>query len=248
MILKPAFLLSAVLLVGRFGYATSGVALYVKGFAVMAADGRVNEIGPKIATHSDECKIDVVNGMAGMVAGLSEEQDVGFDATKILRDAMQQSSSVSEAADVAEKQIQRALPAALRDFQRGNPNQFRQRANGSLQILIVGMDNSGGVEVARRSIPYDESRPAQRDDAMGSEDRVGIAPIGETAAIDRELERLHNTDGWSGKGDPTDLEKMARRFIALEIVDKPLKVGPPVSIVVVDGTGVHWVEPGACHQ
>jgi hypothetical protein len=215
---------------------------------VIAADGRVNQIGPKIALHSEECKIEVVNGMAGMVAGLSEEQDVGFDAGRILHDAMEQSNSVSEAADAAERQIKQALPAALRDFQKGNPNQFQKRANGSLQILLLGMGSEGAVQVSRRSISYDESRPAQRDDATGSDDRVGIAPIGDTAAIDRDLDRLHNTDGWSGKGDPTDLEKMARRFIALEIVDRPLSVGPPVSIVVVEANGVHWVEPGACHQ
>jgi hypothetical protein len=214
----------------------------------MAADGRVNQIGPEVALHTDECKIDVVNGMAGMAAGLSEEQDVGFDANKILRDAMRQSSSVVEAADTAERAIRRALPAALRDFQKGNPNQFEKRANGSLQILLVGMGSEGAVQVSRRSIAYDESRPAQRDDATGSDDRVGIAPIGDTAAIDRDLDRLHNSDGWSGKGDPTDLEKMARRFIALEIVDKPLSVGPPVSMVVVDGSGIHWVELGACHE
>jgi hypothetical protein len=244
---QRALWLPAVLLWAQLGYATTGVALYVKGFAVIAADGRVNEIGPKIALHSDECKIDVFNGMAGMVAGLAEEQDVGFDTSKILRGAMEQSSSVSEAANTAERRIQHALPAALRDFQRGNPNQFQERANGSLQILMVGMDSAGEVQVARRSIPYDESRPAQREDTTGSDDRVGIAPIGETGAIDKELDRLHNTDGWSGKGDPTDLEKMAQRFIALEIVDKPLKVGPPVSMVAVDGSGIHWVEAGACH-
>jgi len=113
---------------------------------------------------------------------------------------------------------------------------------------VVGRDGTGQIQVSRRSIPYDPSRPSQRDDGTGSNDRVGIAPIGDTAAIDRELDRLHTTEGWSGKGDPTDLEKMARRFIALEIVDKPLSVGPPVSIVVVDASGVHWVEPGACHQ
>jgi hypothetical protein len=247
-ILKGALGLGAVLLVGQFGYATSGIALYVKGFAMMAADGRVNEIAPQIATHANECKIDVVNGMAGMVAGLSEEQTVGFDARKILQDAMERSNSVSEAAHAAERQIRQTLPGALRDFQKANPNQFQQRANGSLQILIAGMNAAGEVQVARRSIPYDESRPVERDDATGADDRVGIAPIGETGAVDRDLDRLHNTDGWSGKGNPTDLEKMARRFIALEIVDKPLTVGPPVTIVEVDGSGVHFVEAGACHQ
>jgi hypothetical protein len=186
--------------------------------------------------------------MAGMVAGLSEEQNVGFDAGKLLRDAMEGSNSVSEAADAAERKIQQTLPGALRDFQRANPNQFEQRVNGSLQILMAGMNRAGEVEVARRSIPYDESRPVERDDTTGADDRVGIAPIGETAAIDRDLDRLHNTDSWSGKGNPTDLEKMARRFIALEIVDKPLRVGPPVTIVEVDGSGVHFVEAGACHQ
>jgi len=220
----------------------------VKGFAVMAADGRVNEIGPKIATHGNKCKIDVVNRMAGMVAGLSEEQDVGFDARTLLREAMERSGSVSEAAGAAEGQIRQTLPAALREFQKANPNQFQQRANGSLQILIAGISSAGDVQVARLSIPYDESRPVQRDDATGADDHVGIAPIGETAAIDRDLDRLHSTNGWSGKGNPTDLEKMARRFIALEIVDKPLRVGPPVTIIQVDGSGVHFVEAGACQQ
>jgi len=91
-VLRRMSWLCAVLVWAELGYATTGVALYLKGFAVIAADGRVNQIGPKVALHTDECKIDVVNGMAGMAAGLSEEQDVGFDTNKIPRDAMQQSS------------------------------------------------------------------------------------------------------------------------------------------------------------
>jgi hypothetical protein len=49
-------------------------------------------------------------------------------------------------------------------------------------------------------------------------------------------------------GNPADLEKLARRFIALEVVDKPMQVGPPITVVLVDGGGIHWVEPGACQE
>ena len=82
----------------------------------------------------------------------------------------------------------------------------------------------------RHSIPYDESWPVEVQNTTGSQDHVGTAAIGETDAIDRELDRLHNSYGWVGLGSETDLQNMARRFIALEIVDKPRKVGPPVSV------------------
>ena len=75
---------------------------------------------------------------------------------------------------------------------------------------------------------------------------MGVAVIGESNAIDHDLDRLHDTDGWEGKGNPDDLEKMARRFIALEVLEQPHRVGPPLSVVLVDHNGVHGVEDGAC--
>ena len=160
---------------------------------------------------------------------------------------MQQFESVYGAADTAVREIERDLPAALADFRKNNPNEFQELLRGSLQILMAGMSREGEVQIApRRSIPYDKSRPVQTENPSASKDHIGIAAIGESNAIDKEVERLHNTDGWAGKSNPTDLENIARRFIALEIVDKPGKVGPPVSIVVVDQDGVHWTEKGAC--
>jgi hypothetical protein len=113
---------------------------------------------------------------------------------------------------------------------------------------MAGISGEGEVQVARRSIPYDKSRPVQTENASASKDHIGIVAIGESSAIDREVGRLHNTDGWAGTSNPTDLEDIARRFIALEIVDKPKWVGPRVSIVLLDSDGLHWVESGACQQ
>ena len=240
--------MGAILLFTPLCRATTGIALYEDTFAVVAADGRVNEVGPKVMFPTNQCKIGLINGKVAVVAGLAEEQGVGFDVRKILDSALLQSDSIYEAADVAERQIVRALPAALRDFQKNNPHQFAARASSSLQILIVGLSGSGEVQIARRSIPYDPSRTVQRQNAAGSKDHVGIAAIGETAAIDRELDRLHASGSWAGKGDRVDLEHIARRLVAFEIVDKPRQVGPPVSVIVVDGEGVHWVDSGACRQ
>ena len=246
--LARAVAMGAILLFTPLCRATTGVALYEDTFAVVAADSRVNEVGPKVMLPTHQCKIDLINGKVAVVAGLAEEQGVGFDVRKILDSALQQSGSVYDGADAAEQQIVRALPAALRDFQKNNPRPFEAIANSSLQILIVALSGSGEVQIARRSIPYDPSRTVQRQNAAGSKDHVGIAAIGETAAIDRELDRLHASDSWAGKGDRTDLEEIALRLIAFEIVDKPRRVGPPVSMIVLDGDGVHWVDSGACGQ
>jgi hypothetical protein len=232
----------------RLAYATTAVALYSKGFAVVAVDGRVNKIGPMIAGHESECKLYVADGKVAVAAGLAEEQDVGFDIRKILHIALTQSTPVPNAADLVEQQVRRQLPAALQAFEQHSPAAFQDRAHGSLQLLLVGTDSGGNVEVARRSTPYDPTRRVQSEDTTGAADRVGVALIGETGAIDLDLERLHNTNGWEGMDNPAELEKLARRFIALEVVDKPLKVGPPLSMVLVDGDGIHWVEPGACKE
>ena len=248
MIGKRTFSILALLLCVRPGSGTTGVALYEKTFVVVAADGRVNQISPTQDLHTDECKIDVVNGWAAVMAGLTDERDVGFDARRMLRQAMQEASSVDAAADFAVRQIRRKLPEALEDFSKRNPDAFQARAGAALQFLIAGVSAAGEVEIARRSIPYDASRPAQKEDASGSGHHVGIAVIGESRAIDLDVERLHNTNGWTGMGNPVDLEKLARRFIALEIVDQPRRVGPPVSIMLVDGQGAHPVENGACRE
>ena len=248
MLEKNIFWILAFLLCARSGFATTGVALYEKAFVVVAADGRVNEISPIQALHTNECKIDVVNGRAAVMAGLTDERDVGFDARRMLREAMQEARSVDLAAEIAVTQIRRRLPEALADFEKHNPAAFQARSGAALQFLIVGLSAAGEVEVARRSVPYDESRSVQIEDATGSRNHVGIAVIGESRAIDLDLERLHKTAGWAGMGNATDMEKMARRFVALEIVDQPRRVGPPVSIMLVDGQGIHWLENGACHE
>lgn len=232
----------------RLGNATTAVALYTKGFAVVAADGRGTKLGPVISGHQSECKLYVANGKVAVVAGLVEEPDSGFDVPRILHTVMNQSMLVPRAADLVEQQIQRALPAALRVFENANPGAFQERAAGSSQLLMVGTGSDNAIQVARRSAPYDPARPPGRDDAAGAANRVGVALIGDTAAIDRDLERLHNSNGWEGMGNPADLEKLARRFIALEMVDKPRQVGPPISMVLVDATGIHWVEAGACRE
>jgi hypothetical protein len=232
----------------RTGKATTAVALYVKDFAVVAADGRVNKIGPMISGHQSGCKLYVAGSKVAVVAGLAEEPDSGFDVRKILHQVMNQAATPSEAADAVEQQIQQTLPAALQVFQKNNPTAYRRRASGSSQLLMVGMSNAGDLQVSRRSIPYAQARAPQRDDATGVADHVGVALIGETAAVDADLIRLHNTNGWEGMNNVDDLEKLARRFIALEVLAEPDKVGAPLSLVLVDKNGIHWIEPGACKE
>src|SRR5690348_13794029 len=143
--------LLAILFLAQLCQATTGIVLYEDTFAVVATDGRVNEVGPKMMFATNECKLKLVNGKVAVVAGLTEEQNVGFDARKLLESALQRSDSVYDAADAAERQIMQALPAAVRDFQKNNPEQFEARANSALQILIVGLSDAGDVQVARRS-------------------------------------------------------------------------------------------------
>ena len=226
-------------------WATTGVVLYEKGFAVVAADGRVNQVAGVLSGHITECKLDVANNKVAVVAGLAKQEDV-FNAREILRDAMQKATSVEEAADSAQGQIQAKFPAAVEAFRKNNPDRTLNDSGLGVQFLIAGVDGTGQVHVARRSISADASRPPQVDNSTGSDEHVGVAVIGESNAIDHDLDRLHDTNGWEGKGNPDDLEKMARRFIALEIVEQPHRVGMPLAVVLVDDHGVHGVEDGAC--
>lgn len=232
----------------EIGFATSAVALYAKDFAVVAVDGRVNKIGPLISGHKTECKLYVAGGKVAILAGLTEEPDAGFDSRAIFHSILNQQASPAQAADLVEQRLREALPAALAAFQKKNPAAYQARAQGSSQLLVVGMETNGGVQVSRRSLPYQQGRPGQRDDSTGAQDHVGVALIGDSTAIDADLVRLQNTNGWEGMGNPADLEKLARRFIALEVVAEPMRVGPPISMVLVDADGIHWVDPGACKE
>ena len=232
----------------QLGYATTAVALYMKDFAVVAVDGRINKVGPLISGHKSGCKLYVADGKVAVLAGLTEEPDAGFDVRAIFHNVLNQPVPPAQAADVVQQRVQQALPAALQVFQKKDPAAFEARAHGESQLLLVGTDTNGQVQVSRRSIPYQQGHPAEQDDSTGTPDHVGIALIGDTTAIDLDLIRLQKTNGWEGMGNPPDLEKLARRFIALEIVAQPMQVGPPLSMVLVDENGIHWVDPGACNE
>lgn len=232
----------------QMGYATTAVALYKKDFAVIAVDGRVNKVGPLISGHKSECKPYVADGKVAVLAGLTEEPDAGFDIRAIFHNVLNQQTPPAQAADLVEQRLKQELPGALAAFQKKDPAAYQARAKGSSQLLLVGMDTNGEVQVSRRSLSYQPGRPPQSDDSTGAPDRVGVAMIGDTTAIDIDLVRLQKTNGWEGMGNPADLEKLARRFIALEIVAQPMQVGPPISMVLVDANGIHWVEPGACKE
>ena len=232
----------------QIGYATTAVALYVKDFAVVAVDGRVNKIGPLISGHKTECKLYVADGKVAVLAGLTEEPDAGFDIRAIFHDVLNQQEPPARTADLVEQRVKQVLPAALGAFEKKNHAAYEARARGESQLLVVGMHGNAGVQVSRRSLPYQPGRPPQSDDSTGAPDHVGVALIGDTAAIDADLERLQNNNGWEGMGNPADLEKLARRFIALEVLAEPMRVGPPISMVLIDANGIHWVEPGACKE
>ncbi len=232
------------------GYATTAVALYVKDFAVVAVDGRINKVGPLISGHQTGCKLYVADGKVAVLAGLTEEPDAGFDIRAIFHNVLNQSTSPSQAADFVEQRVQQGLPGALDAFKKKDPAAFQARASGESQLLLVGMDGDAEVQVSRRSFPYQPGpgRLAERDDSNGAADHIGVALIGDTTAIDVDLVRLQKTNGWEGMGNVDDLEKLARRFIALEVLARPMQVGPPISMVLVNASGIHWVEPGACKE
>lgn len=230
------------------GHATTAVALYKKDFAVVAVDGRVNKVGPLVSGHKAGCKLYVADGKVAVLAGLTEEPDAGFDIRAIFHNVLNQQSEPAQAANLVEQRLEQTLPAALAAFQKKDLAAYQARASGSSQLLLVGMGSAGEVQVSRRSLPYRQGRPVQRDDSTGTSDHVGVALIGDTTAIDIDLLRLQKTNGWEGMGNPADLEKLARRFIALEVVAQPIQVGPPISMVLVDADGIHWVDPGACRD
>lgn len=232
----------------RIGYATTAVALYVKDFAVVAVDGRVNKVGPLISGHKSGCKLYVADGKVAVLAGLTEEPDAGFDIRAIFHNILNQQITPAQAADLVERRLTQALPAALAAFEKKDPAAYQARAKGSSQLLLAGMDPDGKIQVSRRSLPYQPGHPPQSDDSTGAPDHVGVAMIGDTTAIDIDLLRMQKTDAWEAMGNPADLEKLARRFIALEVVARPMQVGPPVSMVRVDANGIHWVEAGACKE
>jgi hypothetical protein len=232
----------------RLSYATTAVALYLKDFAVVAVDGRINKVGPLISGHKSGCKLYVADSKVAILAGLTEEPDAGFDIRAIFHNVLNQPIPPDRAADLIQQRVEQALPAALEAFQKKDPAAFEARAQGEEQLLLVGTDTSGEIQFSRRSVPYRQARPAERDDSTGTLDHVGVALIGDTTAIDLDLLRLQKTNGWEGMGNPADLEKLARRFIALEIVAKPMQVGPPISMVLVDKNGIHWVDAGACKE
>lgn len=194
------------------------------------------------------CKIHSAGNAFYAIAGTAAYRE--FDAVGLAEKAIAQSGSVEGAVTVFRKVVPKRFADALARMSTERHGEYAdvRRKKQPLQGVFAAIENGapkyvivfftvadspyGGLAVSAhfRSCPG-SACPLHRTD---------INVLGENDAATRAM------DSPDIRSDP-NLTSVAQKLILAEIMDKPDKVGPPVSEVLIDRSGAHWQSRGDCN-
>jgi hypothetical protein len=231
--------------------ATTIVAVIYRDAIYFAADSKISYTGnPPQNVQKTVCKIGHTTKMAFACAA-PVTNDLGFNLIKMIADLLSPQKTLKEWMSQSDEAIRANLPLVLDRIKSASPKFYASR----LGYIIA--------DCAFAS--WDSPEPALFDDVWLL-DRNGTLQheawnqlvatgknsvvIGERAAIEK---RLGGGPPLIGKlGIPGMLESLIRLQIeAAESSPDPFlgpTVGPPISILRLDGAGAYWEMPGVCEK
>lgn len=245
------------LLVSLFSFylnATTIVAFWTEQRIIIAADSKltIRKDGQPVSSQT-VCKIHMVGDLVVAMAGLywTEEEDV----VAAVKAAIKFKPPYYEMGSIfaAQQALERVLKA--RD-ERANTKIYDP--NLAVQLIIAtmldgkprmtrikfipfpAMPEEPGFRVSRfatSTVQYPENR------GYGGQDpNHGVEIIGLSGAISEFRKRV--PDQWDGTDEP----QFAKKLVEIEANDKVGSqfVGAPISLLTIDGKGIHWIEGGAC--
>src|SRR6266496_456925 len=215
---------------------TSIVAVRSDSEIVVGADS-LDRWGNKQAPKSG-CKIMRFGDHFFAFAGISLKD--GFDIPRMVESAFRSSTTIKGAADVFTGKAEPVLPSVLKRIEHDFPDAFREMKERTEIVSVIFFGFEGGVAHLhdREFVSLDKMTTARL--VSYDYETSGLPNLLMLGANDFIVKFTDmNPDYWT----TVKLTEATRYLVAMEVVDQPRFVGPPVDVLRVTKDGACWVEP-----
>ena len=238
------WLLAVCLALPQATKATSVVAFWTHDSIVVAVDSKFTHVSDKVASAPKySCKIHRNKGFIATIAGMVSYPPTNFNPSDDLDSALAKATDVKHAIDIADRTIVPGFQRALRDFQQRFPiakyPKMYTTNMRTLQYFIGEIRKPGQSVIAYRDLAenkppqglYQELEPGKTEGAAFGLNEISAA-------------YFRNNPNWRQQAGAD----LAHRLIDQEAVANPENIGGPISVVVLDPSGIHWAPNGLCQQ
>jgi hypothetical protein len=222
----------------RPGYVTTGTAIAIVARSdqiAVAADSKVL-LGPDRFSSSD-CKIKQCEDDFFVIAGHRRVELTDFDAIYIAAEACKATYNIADRMNKFETLVEAALSNMLRASRRKDPIYFESSLQDKivLQAAFFGYERgSPYLNVRSYKCRMSSGRVVVEVERQGCQSQCDMLTIlGESRAVEQYVSQTPSYK----KNPPIELVK---KFVELEIADKPGVVGPPIDLLQISKTGVVW--------
>ena len=233
------------------GTATTLVIVGNPRHIVVAADSMSDKVTNNGRTVKATCKIVSAGKFVYASAGFTE--DVKFNADKIAERSARRKGSIAEHVKWYAKDAQQPFLEMMKRFHQSLPEMYKRTvsSNGSTLVTIFA-----GIENDRPAVALVEFMVINDPSGKPKEAKTNIGACPGLFCVDPKMDfwRVFGQNDaaiqavtrtprfWTGN-DAVD----ARKLVQIEIDAIPDRVGPPIDLVEIDSTGLHWIEPrGSC--
>ena len=232
--------------------ATTIIAVIYKDAIYVASDSKMSYIGkPAQNAPRTVCKIGHAAKKAFACAAPATDSIVGFDLNKTIADLLSPKKTLKEWMSQSDDAIRVKMPLVLDHIKRYFPTLYASRLGYILTDCVFASWDSP------RPALFDDVWLLDRDGRLQHQTWTRLAVTGKNSIVigarDAIEKRFNSGPLPIGvMGIPGMLELLIRLQIeAAENSPDPLlgpTVGPPISILKLDGTGTHWELQGVCEK
>jgi hypothetical protein len=163
-------------------------------------------------------------------------------------DIIRQNTNVVVAADTFEKVVLPRSTALAKDLKQQQPGYYDKNFEGQslYSVIFANMTPIGAQLVIRDYSPVSSTKLGAPTIQVKPQQCLQNCSPGTRGIIGHQQaaeDFFEQTPNFILQHDAIDI---VRKSIDLEIVDKPLKVGPRVAIVKATLSGIEWVQRGVC--
>ena len=227
--------------------ATSIVAVRTRSAIFIGSDSKLID-GEGKAVGST-CKVMTHHGAAFAVARIWSSPAQDFSVTSVAAEALSSSRDLATGVRLFERLLIEPLERLLRALKTTDPQRFERELTGhsAVDAVFVGFEGRDPALfvtkfVVNRGTSQSIKLRVQREEcARHCTEPLAFVTLGQHSAIDKALS--DDPDFWN-----IGFAEGIRRLINLETLSVPTLVGPPISILSMDKSGAHWIEPGECED